>query len=140
MFNSVSILLTGHEGYNETLRLHALVELILNANRYIQRDRYLLADSCIPGGVHTLSDRLNQIEGYTTTLQDLPQPKGWTRVGTTAAIAQVIGREVRVYCPACMQAPSHITYLQTSITPIINPGAQARGPILGGVQMARLLI
>jgi hypothetical protein len=127
MFNSVSILLTGHEGYNETLRLHSLVELILNANRYIQRDQYLLADSRTLSGAHTLAERLNQIEGYTTTLQDLPQPKGWTRIGTAAAIAQVIGREVRVYCPTCMQAPSHITYLQTSITP---QRALGHGPVV----------
>ncbi len=41
MFNSISLMLTGHEGYNEVFRLHTLAELLLHINTYTAGNAHL---------------------------------------------------------------------------------------------------
>ena len=45
LFNSTSILLSGHEGYNYTLRLHTLIELLTNIEAYTAPDRWAFVES-----------------------------------------------------------------------------------------------
>ena len=43
-FCSASLLLTGHEGYNTTLRLHTLIELLVHANDYLPREHTIMVE------------------------------------------------------------------------------------------------
>jgi hypothetical protein len=70
MFNSVSLMLTGHEGYNEVLRLHTLAELLLHINTYTAADGHLLVEfRCL--------NRRNMATQLISKLRTMSKPRGY---------------------------------------------------------------
>jgi hypothetical protein len=96
---SASLLLTGHEGYRTTLRLHTAIELVLHANDYVPRGRTVMVD-LTPTDTSSRAHK-NVLAYFREDLKSVATPDGWVPMGTAAHLAQVLGRPVHLYCPDC---------------------------------------
>jgi hypothetical protein len=106
--------LTGHEAYNEVIRLHTLAEMLLNIDTY--------ADPAAGTLVHIngLSSE-NMTPVVRSTLQRLSRPRGYVPAGCVAPLAQVTGRDVRLYCPTNTRLDA-LAVSQTCVRPQRDTG------------------
>lgn len=90
-FGSACILLTGSETQQHDLRLHTVIELIMNINEYTRADAFALTELRYQNAECREAAAISVID----LARDIARPGTSVSAGTAAPLAQVTGRRVR---------------------------------------------
>lgn len=111
LFNAVSIWFKGNEGMAHELRLRAAVEMLVNKDRYLEMPKVSEYNLLSPS--------------YESSVADCAIDGGYSSVWTIAALATVIGHNIRVVYPP-MNGPGDLAF--RCLHGIIEPLQQLTRP------------
>ena len=89
-FCSISLLLTGHEGYKHTLRLHALIELILHPAEYLPAGRTVMVN-LVGEQAQQATLGSSYIQAYIDTVEQTAKPGSYVPAGLAAPLSEGLG-------------------------------------------------